>query len=366
MPFRRITVANLKPGMTLSKEGNEQLPPPYNNKIHLSEEDVKRLIASETGEISISESKLSIEDTILAISGKAKLETLDNEPGFPATLKQFMVNREIPVDLYYDDGTKGVRKLISSGGTMSRVIHETLSSALIDKFIIPESQRKRFELYQVTLEKEHKEATKEGLSGKFTNHEEVVKHHHFMDSYIAINTFALVPGTRPDFDIFSRDDHGAVNLLLEKGGRVDENSCGKWIEEDANVLILKEMKGQYQSYLQSAQSGSKDPKVRAACVRENSKLIISGLAENPRSEMLMKHTQQSVADLSATVMENKTTFYSMMKINNHDYYTFTHSVNVSTMMLALAMEMGITDKKNSCRPWARWHVARFGESEDSE
>jgi HD-GYP domain-containing protein (c-di-GMP phosphodiesterase class II) len=45
------------------------------------------------------------------------------------------------------------------------------------------------------------------------------------------------------------------------------------------------------------------------------------------------------------VIDSPSTFYSLMKINNYDYYTFTHSVNVSTLSLALAMAAGIKEKK---------------------
>jgi putative nucleotidyltransferase with HDIG domain len=129
---------------------------------------------------------------------------------------------------------------------------------------------------------------------------------------------------------------------LFKDTRLSEEVRADWIKRNLNLLVLKEDMSAYQNYLNMVSKTAKNTQAKCAIIRESSKLIIQNLAENPRSEKLIGQTMETVKDLIHVVMENPGAFYAIMKLNSYDYYTFTHSVNVATLSIALGVAAGVS------------------------
>ena len=263
---------------------------------------------------------------------------------FEVDLKDLRVGRETPVDLYWE-GEKGELSLLCrSGLTYTEEVYELFKGGGVTSVRAPLNQKRRLELFKQTLEEEREKG--EGVAGEYVDPRKIAEHVSFIASYHPISAIALIPGTKVIFDIFIKHGEGEVKLLSERGAVVDEDRRGRWIEDDLNILIRRSDMAAYQAYMMEHTKNSRDRQAKASFVRENSRIIIEGLAENPRSEKLMGETKESVKDLTRMVIDNPTSFYGLMKINNYDYYTFTHSVNVATLSLALAIAAGIRDKED--------------------
>lgn len=85
--------------------------------------------------------------------------------------------------------------------------------------------------------------------------------------------------------------------------------------------------------------------VRIEIVKENTKIVARDLMDNPRSGEHIKEAKESVNNMIQTIIENPTSFYGLMRIQTHDYYTYVHSVNVSTLSIGIGMAIGLKNNE---------------------
>ncbi len=342
-----IDISAAKPGMVFLPDMRRPLPAPFNVRKTLTAADITFLIGKGIPRIGVDMPdpfEDTLFDTMLSIGGGGQEDAFLEEQGFTVSISDFAEGHEIPVDLYLKDRQGRMRKLVAAGVGYTEEMKEVIDGINVETLIVPESQRRRYDLYHHIVEQERKAHQESCFEGKYEEPEAVEKHHHFMESYYPISPVSLAPGAKLDFDLFEGNDDEVVQLL-PAGKMVHEEHIDRWTVENVNLLIERVRMGHFEEYLKTAQKLTKNPRTKATLVRESSKLIVSGLAHNPRSAKLMGAASESVEDMTRSVMENPTTFYGLMKVNNHDYYTFTHSVNVSTLTLALAMELGMKNKK---------------------
>lgn len=342
MTIKKIRTADLKTGMFVHEvEGSfpGAVAGPSGFRIN-SRNDIKNLLESNIQAVYIDTARSADPEEAVELAEDEALADLIET--FEVDIDEFRIGRETPVDLYWinEEGEFGL--LCRSGLTYTEEVDELFRGSGIDKVMIPVDQKRIYDLFIKTLEEE-----KEKKSGEdeYPSPEEIEAHVKFINNYYPISPVALIPGARADFDIFIKEENESIYTASEKGARVEEDLLGEWIEKDRNVLILKKDIEAYRAYMLENTKNSKNPRARASFVRENSRIIVESLAENPRSEKLMSETKETVKDLTQIVMDNPASFYSLMKINNYDYYTFTHSVNVSTLSLALAIAAGMKDKE---------------------
>jgi HD-GYP domain-containing protein (c-di-GMP phosphodiesterase class II) len=83
---------------------------------------------------------------------------------------------------------------------------------------------------------------------------------------------------------------------------------------------------------------SLDSKTKARAVYENSLSLMSRLLESPTAENITasKGAIKSVTDL---ILRDDETAHNMLLITSHDFYTYTHSVNVGIYSIMLAKEL---------------------------
>ena len=80
---------------------------------------------------------------------------------------------------------------------------------------------------------------------------------------------------------------------------------------------------------------SLDPKEKARAVYKNSRQMMERLLESPTAENLQvgKRAISAVTDL---ILSDDATAANLLRITDHDFYTYTHSVNVGVTALMLA------------------------------
>lgn len=274
-------------------------------------------------------------------------EALQEKDTFAAAFSDFHMAHEAPVDMYWKGPPGEFKMTLKKGLAINEEVVELFKTRGIENVNIPNVQKPLYDAYIRRIENLREKQKSAGFADAFVDPRKVEAHYNFMNEYHAISPYALMPGTKPGFDIFAREAP-TISIAHKADDKLEGDKLDSWKADDTNLLIRihKEAMAAYQAYLMEHTKKSNDTKARASFVRENSKLIVESLAQNPRSEVLMKETKQSVTDLTDVIMKNPTTFYGLMKINNYDYYTFTHSVNVATLSLALAMAAGIDDAKD--------------------
>lgn len=83
---------------------------------------------------------------------------------------------------------------------------------------------------------------------------------------------------------------------------------------------------------------------KAEALHESAINVIEDVFNNPRSGTAIQRSRQIISHTVDFIIGAPAAFANLLKIRKHDYYTYTHSVNVCTFLVSLAQELGIKDK----------------------
>ena len=112
------------------------------------------------------------------------------------------------------------------------------------------------------------------------------------------------------------------------------------------LFIRKEDQKIYLKYVESSlkhiiNDDGVDIKERAHIVYDVAKNIMSDVFEDPRSGEHVERSKSWVSNTIDLIIRSKGSFSGMMGMISYDYYTYTHSVNVSVLGLLFAKYLGI-------------------------
>src|SRR3989304_1240946 len=112
-----------------------------------------------------------------------------------------------------------------------------------------------------------------------------------------------------------------------------------------NLFIRKEDKKIYLKYVESSlkhiiNDDRVDIKEKALIVYDVAKNIMEDVFVDPRSGEQVERSKTWVSNTIEFVIRSKGSFSSMMSMISYDYYTYTHSVNVSVLGLLFAKYSG--------------------------
>lgn len=210
----------------------------------------------------------------------------------------------------------------------------------------------RYEEYRKRMpdEVEEEAASEENEQVDFTNAHEIERYHEIVDDYFEVNHNLFQKGEEVDFPIYSHVGNN-VNLFSE----FEKKSEGPWELTDQisvstrELLIRRQDIHNYQAFinrLMSTAKGSGDNQElrimrKAVVLREMSKVVIQEILDDPRSGEKLKTLRDQVYQTADFVLENVDSFYSLMIIHSHDFYTYTHSLNVSTLCVGFGSALGL-------------------------
>lgn len=167
--------------------------------------------------------------------------------------------------------------------------------------------------------------------------------------YKRIDKRLITEGSQIDFNLFLPDEtKTAMSLFLQSDTAVDGTAKVK-LREIEGLYISEEDEALYQEYvtrhLQSIARNSDIPTdQKAKIVYEKATETIDAMFKNPESLENMKSAQDIVHSTLEMILNDDSAVESLMKITAHDYYTHTHSLNVSIYTLSLGAFLGIAGK----------------------
>ncbi len=338
MTVIKVKTKDLKIGMYVDRIGDSPVGAPLETGDFFisGPDDIKRIVDSEIDEVFV--------DTSRKLDAGAPSIGEEDRETFEVELSELAVGRDVPADIFWVRGQNDKRILLRQGHTFSEEVEEVCRGSGIKIVNIRVSQKKLFDKYKRVIDNERGEQEEKGFSGRYLDNKKVEEYHAFKNNYMPINAHAIVRDTRPPFDIYSMESD-TPSPILEKGSVAGKDKIAEWIENNIEFFIRKDHKESYRAYLLEHTQKSGDKTTRAAFVREGAKLLIEDLAENPRSEKLINDSKKTVSDLTQVVLDDPNSFRGLMEINSYDYYTFTHSVNVATLSIALAISVGVTKEE---------------------
>jgi putative nucleotidyltransferase with HDIG domain len=167
--------------------------------------------------------------------------------------------------------------------------------------------------------------------------------------YKRIDKRLITEGAQLDFNLFlTNETKTAMSLFLQSDTAVDGNTKVMLREIEA-IYISEEEEIKYQAYvdkhLQSIAQNSDIPtEQKARLVYQKASEAIDLMFKNPESLENVKSAQPVVNNFIEIILNDNSAVESLMKITAHDYYTHTHSINVSIYTLSLGSFLGLKGK----------------------
>lgn len=244
-----------------------------------------------------------------------------------------LLNTSLPADIFVRD--KSVIQPIFFKGTL---FTETTRAFLKERGITELYVRREDApvLHQTPLP----EIPRESLDTAWSTY--ASQKEHFCQIYKQV----LIPGTRIDFSLYIQEG-GIFRPLLETDDKspaiVDEHL----LNTENDLLIKNSDIPRYQNYLLSLKQPDQagDSVRKAIIIKENSKIVLKNLLDDPRSGKKIKEVEVLVKDMIGTILDDKNTIYALISLKNYDYYTYTHSVNVAVLSIGLGNNIGLTKDK---------------------
>jgi len=167
--------------------------------------------------------------------------------------------------------------------------------------------------------------------------------------YKVIDKRLITEGQHIDFSLYeANDDKTQMTLFLQANSIVDGDKK-VYLRGIEHLYVEDEEFEKYQAYAEEhLQSIANNPDIpftdKADIVYQKASSVMDDLFKNPDSLENMQRSQNIVDGFVNLALQDEATIESIMKIAAHDYYTHTHSINVSIYSLSLAKFLGLKDK----------------------
>jgi putative nucleotidyltransferase with HDIG domain len=268
------------------------------------------------------------------------------EEFFPVPLKKIVVDSVPEFDLFIRQKDRYVlyrkAKIRFENQALNNLMDNRIESLYVSK--------KDLELYERYREevRQEQEAVygKQGYAGAYVDPVEVQRYHDILDNFHVVDHSMFKPGVEVGFMLYYHEDNDVL-----PAEDFENKPRGPWeltvsFSAAREIMIRNEDKLAYREFvkimLEQSKSGS--AKQQACALREMSKIVVKDVLLDPRSGEGVKQVNDSVGSLVEFILDNDTSFYSLMKIQGHDYYTYVHSMNVCTFSVALGTAMGLPKK----------------------
>lgn len=167
--------------------------------------------------------------------------------------------------------------------------------------------------------------------------------------FFSVDKHIITEGATIDFKLYQPNEtKTAMSVFLQSDTVVDGNAKVK-LREVEMLYVSAEEQERYHAYMHQhiqtiARSSEIPTERKAAIIYERATEVIDQMFKNPESLENIKNTQPVVDSFIDIILHDLGAVESLMKITAHDYYTHTHSINVSIYTLSLGSFLGINGK----------------------
>ncbi|HEX5330658.1 HD-GYP domain-containing protein [Sulfuricurvum sp.] len=168
----------------------------------------------------------------------------------------------------------------------------------------------------------------------------------------AIDKRIITEGENLAFSLYMANaDKNGMTLLLESGNTIDGDmkvtlrSVDKLYTEEREYPAYKAYLNHHIQYIASRKDIPTEEK--AAIVYEKATEVMDTMFQDPEALGNIQEIQPLVGGFIEIVLHDSGAVESLMQITAHDYYTHTHSINVSIYTISLGAFLGIRGEELS-------------------
>ncbi|HEX5622862.1 MAG TPA: HD domain-containing phosphohydrolase [Sulfuricurvum sp.] len=164
--------------------------------------------------------------------------------------------------------------------------------------------------------------------------------------YKSIDKRIITEGEIIDFQLYlPNETKTAMSLFLQSDTVVNGNDKVR-LREVEKLYISEDESERYEAYVQHhiqtiARSEEIPIDSKAVIIYERASSVIDEMFRNPESLEVAKDVKPIVDSFVDIILHDKGAVESLLKITAHDFYTHTHSINVSIYTLSLGAFLGI-------------------------
>lgn len=168
--------------------------------------------------------------------------------------------------------------------------------------------------------------------------------------YKRIDKRLITEGSKIDFSLFQPNEtKTAMSLFLQSDTAVDGNAKVR-LREIEMLYVSEEEEKRYKAYVDShlqviARRSDIPVEEKGRMVYERASEAIDALFDSPESLENVKTAQPVVNSFIDMILRDHSAVESLMRITAHDYYTHTHSINVSIYTLSLGAFLGLGEEE---------------------
>lgn len=264
-----------------------------------------------------------------------------DEPDVPVSAERLIIGTRLPCAIFIKDGGI-IKPMFNKDMVFTNISRNILNEKTISEIYLYMKDVEAFERYQFQ-NKSQKAAKDADVVTVFKEYSFYKEQHHQVDNSL------LIPGTKINFSLFVLNKLNLVPLIVaseKTPAEIDERVSSP----PGDVVIKKSDIPLYHDYINSLiqnpeSLGENKLKVRSKAIRENSKVIIKDLLDDPRSGEKIKEIKPVVNGMIECILENRDAIYDLFSLRGYDYYTYTHSVNVAALSIAIGVAVNL--KKES-------------------
>jgi len=164
--------------------------------------------------------------------------------------------------------------------------------------------------------------------------------------YKSIDKRILTEGEQLNFQLYIPNETKSVMGLFLQSDTVIDGNSKVHLREIEKLYINEKDALHYEAYVQQhiqtiALSEDIPLDDKALIVYEKASSVIDEMFRNPESLEMAKNIKPVVDSFVSIILHDAKAVESLLKITAHDYYTHTHSINVSVYTLSLGSFLGI-------------------------
>ncbi|MBF0567273.1 MAG: HD domain-containing protein, partial [Nitrospirae bacterium] len=165
-----------------------------------------------------------------------------------------------------------------------------------------------------------------------------------MDDMLQVDKLSLIEATSVGFELFVKTGMDIVPLTATRNKKGDSVITREMLNAPGELLIYRSDAKKYREYLTEAMnavSAAQSQVSKNMLIKENAKMLVHDLFNDPGSPAKMEACKDTVENVISSIIDTKGLITNLFTVNKHDYYVYTHSVNVSVFSVATAIALGI-------------------------
>ncbi len=175
------------------------------------------------------------------------------------------------------------------------------------------------------------------------------------EHFIAMPVKSLWSDTALPVDVYLRTAPGQYTFYRAKHTPITVEALQR-LEKNGitEIHLTEEDSGGFYDYIEDnlrrfAEGVQEADATGSAFIYENTSRLMSHLWNNFHDPAAMRRIGTAVEATVTTLLKDENALWDMLSIAGHDYYTYTHCVNVSAIMVAAAKKILQAEEKVLCR-----------------